>query len=97
VYIDHITYFNRTTIVTNLTRAYSTIRIPCPGTRLFITCQPTLINGQPHGLSLIKKVYTEETELYECPRPIGRTQGGAREVNCLLYTRIESSHSRYRT
>jgi len=35
VYIDHVTYFNRTTIVTNLTRAYNTIRIPCPETRLF--------------------------------------------------------------
>jgi hypothetical protein len=31
-----------------------------------------LINSQPHGLSLIKKVYTEETELNECPRPTGR-------------------------
>jgi hypothetical protein len=35
VYIDHVTYFNRTTTVTNLTRAYNTIRIPCPETRLF--------------------------------------------------------------
>ena len=42
VYIDHVTYFNRTTTVTNPIRAYSTIRIPCPGTRLFITCQPTI-------------------------------------------------------
>ena len=35
VYIDHVTYFNRTTTVTNLIRAYNTIRIPCPETRLF--------------------------------------------------------------
>jgi hypothetical protein len=35
VYIDHVTYFNRTTTVNNLTRAYNTIRIPCPETRLF--------------------------------------------------------------
>jgi hypothetical protein len=35
VYIDHVTHFNRTTTVTNLTRAYNTIRIPCPETRLF--------------------------------------------------------------
>ena len=35
MYIDHVTYFNRTTTVTNLTRAYNTIRIPCPETRLF--------------------------------------------------------------
>jgi hypothetical protein len=37
VYIDHVTYFNRTTTVTNPTRVYSTIHIPCPGTRLFTT------------------------------------------------------------
>jgi hypothetical protein len=37
VYIDHVTYFNRTTTVNNPTRAYSTIRIPCPGARLFTT------------------------------------------------------------
>ena len=35
VYIDHVTYFNRITTVTNLIRAYNTIRIPCPETRLF--------------------------------------------------------------
>jgi hypothetical protein len=35
VYIDHVTYFNRTTTVTNLIRAYNTICIPCPETRLF--------------------------------------------------------------
>jgi hypothetical protein len=29
VYIDHVIYFNRTIIVTNLIRAYNTIRIPC--------------------------------------------------------------------
>ena len=34
VYIDHVTYFNRTTTVTNLIRVYNTIRIPCPETRL---------------------------------------------------------------
>jgi hypothetical protein len=35
VYIDHVIYFNRITTVTNLTRAYNTICIPCPETRLF--------------------------------------------------------------
>jgi hypothetical protein len=32
VYIDHVIYFNRIIIVTNLIRAYNTIRIPCPKT-----------------------------------------------------------------
>jgi hypothetical protein len=35
VYIDHVTYFNRITTVTNLIRAYNTICIPCPETWLF--------------------------------------------------------------
>ena len=35
VYIDYVTYFNKTTIVTNPIRAYNTTRIPCPRTRLF--------------------------------------------------------------
>jgi hypothetical protein len=35
VYIDHVIYFNRITTVNNPIRAYNTIRITCPGTRLF--------------------------------------------------------------
>ena len=35
MYIGYITYFNKTIIVTNLTRAYNTTHILCPKTRLF--------------------------------------------------------------
>jgi hypothetical protein len=56
-YIDYVACFNRITTVNNPIRAYSTIRIPCPGTDCSLPVQPTK--------SILKRIIKKDKEKRE--------------------------------